>query len=177
MSNEEKKKRVIVDIREFNKIVEFDSYSMFLQVDIISAIADFKFIFVVNVAVFFYQFRVRTADRHKLIVVFHRGQEYFSVTFMGFRNSSAYAQRRIDMILRDLKHCCRAFIDDIIIFSATFEQHVEHLSMIFQRLLDYDIKLNSCKAFLRFSSIVLLEQHVDEFGLYAVKDKIAVILN
>jgi hypothetical protein len=177
MSNEEKKRRVIVDIREFNKIVEFDSYSMLLQIDIISAIADFKFIFVVNVAVFYYQFRVRTADRHKLIVVFHREQEYFFVTSMSFRNSSAYAQRRINMILRDLKHCCRAFIDDIIIFSATFEQHVEHLFMIFQRLFDYDIKLNSCKTFLRFSSIVLLKQHVDEFELYAVKDKIAVILN
>jgi hypothetical protein len=48
---------------------------------------------------------------------------------------------------------------------------------MFQRLLDHDIKLNSCKAFLSFSSVALLKQHVNEFDLYAVKDKIAVILN
>jgi hypothetical protein len=157
MSDKKKKRRIVVDIRELNKIVEFDFYSMFLQIDIISAIVDFKFIFVVDVAVFFYQFRIRIIDKHKLIVVFHREQEYFFVTFMSFRNSSTYAQRRINMILNDLKHCCKAFIDDIIVFFATFEPHIEHLSLIFQRLLDYDIRLNSCKTFLRFSSIVLLD--------------------
>jgi hypothetical protein len=177
MINEKKKNKIIVDIREFNKIVESDFYSMLSQIDIISAIADFKYIFVIDVAVFFYQFRVRITDRHKLIVVSHREQKYFFVTFMNFKNSSTYAQRRINMILRDLKHCCKAFIDDIIIFSATFEKHVKHLSLIFQRLFDYDIKFNSCKAFLNFSSIALLEQHVDEFDLHAVKNKVVVILN
>jgi hypothetical protein len=37
-------------------------------------------------------------------------------------------------------------------------------------------RLNSCKAFFSFSSVALLEQHVDDFELHAVKDKIAVIL-
>jgi cleavage and polyadenylation specificity factor subunit 1 len=177
MSNDEKKERVVVDIRDLNKIVEFDSYFMSLQVDIISAVTESKFIFVIDVVVFFYQFRVRSNDRHKLTIVSHRKQEYFSVAFMSFKNSSAYAQRRIDIILRDLKYCCRAFIDDITIFSSTLEKHLRHLAVIFQRLLDYDIKLNSCKTFLNFSSIALLEQHVDELDLHAIKDKIAIILN
>jgi hypothetical protein len=129
MINEERKDRVIVNIRELNKIVESDSYFMFLQVDIISTVVDFKFIIVVNAAAFFYQFRVRRKDRHKLTVVFHREQKYFSVTLMSFKNSSVYAQRRIDMILRDLKHCCRAFIDNITIFFDTLDEHVKHLRM------------------------------------------------
>ncbi len=177
MINEEKKDKIIVDIRELNKIVKSDSYSMFLQIDIISTIADFKYIFVIDITIFFYQFRVRITDKHKLIVVSHREQKYFFVTFMNFKNSSTYAQRRINMILRDLKHCCKVFIDDIIIFSATLEKHVKHLSLIFQRLFDYDIKLNSCKTFLNFSSIALLEQHVDEFDLHAIKNKVVAILN
>ncbi len=48
---------------------------------------------------------------------------------------------------------------------------------MFQRLLKHDIKLNLCKAFLSFSSVVLLEQHVDDFELHAVKNKIVIILN
>ncbi len=148
-----------------------------LQTDIISIVAGSKFISVVNAAAFFYQFRVRKANRHKLTVVSHREQEFFSIALMRFKNSSAYAQRRIDMILRDLRHCCRAFIDDITIFSVTLEEHIQHLTLMFQRLLQYDIKLNSCKAYLSFSFVALLEQHVDGFDLYAVKDKIATILN
>ncbi len=89
---------------------------MFLQIDIISTVAECKFIFVVDAAAFFYQNRVRKKDRHKLIVVFHREQKYLSVALMSFKNSFAYAQRRINIILRDLKHCCKAFIDDITIF-------------------------------------------------------------
>jgi hypothetical protein len=150
---------------------------MSLQTNIINAVADSKYISVINAAAFFYQFRVQRKNRHKLIVVSHREQKYFSMTLMSFKNSSAYTQRRIDIILRDLKDCCKAFIDDITIFSSTLEEHVKSLSMIFQRLLDYDIKLNSCKTFLSFSFVTLLDQHVDEFELHAVKNKIAVILN
>ncbi len=177
LSKNEKKRRVIINIRELNKVVETDSYSMSLQTNIISSIADAKFISIIDAAVFFYQFRVKTSNRHKLTIVSHREQEYFFVAFMSFRNSSAYAQRRIDIILRDLKHCCRAFIDNITIFSSTLDEHIKHLHLIFQRLLEYNIKLNSLKAFLNFSSIALLSQHVDDFGLHAAKDKIAAILN
>jgi hypothetical protein len=176
-SSDDRKEKIVVDIRELNKIVKANSYSMSLQIDIISTIADSKFIFVINAAVFFYKFRVQKKNKHKLTVVSHREQKYFSMISMNFKNSSAYAQRRIDIILRDLKDCCRAFIDDITIFSSTFEKHIKHLSMIFQRLFDYDIKLNSCKTFLNFSSVALLDQHVDEFELHVVKNKITVILN
>jgi hypothetical protein len=48
---------------------------------------------------------------------------------------------------------------------------------MFQRLFNHDIKLNSCKAFLNFSSIALLDQHVNDFELHVVKNKIAAILN
>jgi hypothetical protein len=177
MSNDEKKDRVVINIRDLNKIVKFDFYSMLLQADIIFVVTNSKFISIIDAVAFFYQFRVRLKDRHKLTVMSYREQKYFFVVFMSFKNSSVYAQRRINIILRDLKYCCRAFIDDITIFSSTFEKHFKHLSVIFQRLLDYDIKLNSCKTFLNFSSIVLLEQHVDELDLHAIKDKIAVILN
>jgi hypothetical protein len=177
MINDEKKKRIVVDIRDLNKIAKSDFYFMSLQSNIIAAVAECKLIFVIDVAAFFYQFRVRSKNRHKLIVVSHREQEYFFVAFMSFKNSFAYEQRRINIILRNIKHFCRAFIDDIIIFSNILKKHLDHLSKIFQFLLNNDIKLNSCKTFLSFSSIALLEQHVDDFDLHAVKNKIAVILN
>jgi hypothetical protein len=177
MMNEQKKSRVIVNIRELNKITKADSYSMSLQSNIIEFVADAKFISVIDVVVFFYQFRVRKANKHRLTVVSHREQEYFFVTFMRFKNFSTYAQRRIDMILRNMKSFCKAFIDDITIFSNILDEHLQHLVLIFKRLFDYNIRLNSDKAFLSFSSIALLDQHVDEFDLHATKDKIAAILN
>jgi hypothetical protein len=160
-----------MNIRELNKIIKFDFYSMFLQIDIISTMIDFKFIFVIDATTFFYQFRVQSKDRHKLIVVSHREQKYFSVVFMSFKNSLTYAQRQIDRIFRDLKYC-KIFIDNITVFFVTLKEHINHLFAIFQRLLDHNIRLNSDKNFLNFSSVVLLDQHVNNLELHAAKDKI-----
>jgi hypothetical protein len=150
---------------------------MFLQENIINVVANVKYISIINAAIFFYQFRVKTTDCYKLTMMLHRDQKYFSIASMSFKNSFVYVQRRINIILRDIKNFCRAFIDDIIIFFNILNQYLKHFSRIFQRLLDHDIKLKSCKAFLNFSSIILLNKHVDEFDLYAVKNKIVVILS
>jgi hypothetical protein len=68
MSNDEKKERVVVDIRGLNQIVESDFYSMSLQADIIGAVSGAKYISAIDATAFFYQFRVRSIDRHKLTV-------------------------------------------------------------------------------------------------------------
>lgn len=48
-----KKKRDVVNIRELNKIFEFDAYSMLLQNDIIFCIQDCRYISIMNCATFF----------------------------------------------------------------------------------------------------------------------------
>ena len=50
-----KKKWVIVDFRNLNKITESDIYSIFLQTDIIQAITECSYISVLDAVSFFYQ--------------------------------------------------------------------------------------------------------------------------
>ncbi len=120
-----------MNIRELNKIIESNSYFMSLQSNIIEVVVDVKYIFVIDVVAFFYQFRVKFIDRHKLTIMSHHEQKYFLITSMKFKNSSTYAQRQINKILRDLKHCCKVFIDDIIIFFSSLKKHVEYLFLMF----------------------------------------------
>ena len=53
--NDERKKRVVVDIRELNFIIQFDVYFLSLQIKIISIVRNCSYIIVVNAFVFFYQ--------------------------------------------------------------------------------------------------------------------------
>ena len=53
-----KKKQLIVDLQDLNKITESDFYFMLLQTDIIQAIVSCLYILILNVASFFYQWRV-----------------------------------------------------------------------------------------------------------------------
>lgn len=51
---------------------------------------------------------------------------------MGYRNSPAYVQRMIDRILRPFRAFARAYVDDIVIYSNSLEELVDHLHQVFQ---------------------------------------------
>ena len=119
-----------------------DYYPMLLQAQIIALVAGSRYITVVDAVAFFYQFRVVKQDWQKLTVVSHRGQEYFNVALMGYCGSAAYAQRRIDIVLRGHESYAKAYIDDIVIFFATLEEHLIHLKTIFQLFVTHNVALN-----------------------------------
>ena len=50
-----RKNRIVVDIRDFNKIIETNNHSMSLQTDITLIVTKCDFINVFDVTVFFYQ--------------------------------------------------------------------------------------------------------------------------
>ena len=173
----ERKGRVVTDIRELNGMVLANTYPMPLQTQVIALVAGSRYITVVDAAAFFYQFRVARNDRQKLTVISHRGQEYFNVAPMGYCGSGSYAQRRIDIILRGHEAYAKAYIDDIVIFSATFEEHLAHLRTVFELFVIHNVMLNPQKAYLGYPSITLLGQKVNGFGLTSATEKIAAISN
>ena len=63
-------------------------------------------------------------DRYKQTVVTHRGQETFNVPLMGYCNSPAYVQRQTDKLLREFKEFAKGYVDDIVIFSKTLQEHL-----------------------------------------------------
>ncbi len=78
----------------------------------------------------------------------------------------------MDQLLRDLKHFCCVFIDNIVIFSDTFENHCRHLEEIFILFWEKSISINPEKSFISYLSIELLDFYVDNLGLYITKDRI-----
>jgi hypothetical protein len=122
--NTQRKRRVVVDIRGLTKITVADSYPLPLQTDITSAVRGAAFISTVDCASFFYQWEVHPDDRHKLTVVSHRGQESFNVAVMGYKNSPPYVQRQMDRMLRPHQLYAKGYVDDIVVFSKTLDDHI-----------------------------------------------------
>ena len=123
---DKKKNRIVVDIKDLNAISQFDAYSISLQFDVLQTVQNCIYIFVMNCVDFFYQWRVHSSNKHKLIVVIHRDQEIFNVTIMSYRNSFSYVQRQIDRVLRSYKQFVKIYINDIVIFSKLLQKHFDH---------------------------------------------------
>ena len=175
MVDGESKGRVVVDIRGLNAITQPDAYPLPLQADILTLVRECQFISVIDCSAFFYQWRVHPSDRHKLTVVSHRGQESFNVAVMGYKNSPAYVQRQIDRLLRKLRRFARAYVDDIVVFSHSKEEHEAHLRAVFTVLRENNISIKPTKAFLGYPSVSLLGQKVDSLGLATSEEKLKAI--
>lgn len=124
---------------------------------------------------FFYQWRVRRDHRSRVCVVSHRGQEMFHVAIMGFCNSVPYVQRQMDLLLKEFIEFCRAYLDDIVVASDTFDDHLRYLTLILDVLEKHGISLEPKKAYVAFPKVSLLGQRVDALGMTTLEDKIKAI--
>jgi len=75
-----------------------------------------------------------------------------------FKNTPQIFQRRMDNIFKDLNHCCLVYIDDILVFSKTIEQHKDDPLAFKQRCIDHGIILGKNKC-------IYVEQELEFLGL------------
>ena len=92
---------------------------------------------------------------------------------MGLVNAPATYQRLMEECLGDLHHrICLIYLDDIIIFAKSFEEHLDRLRMVFQRLQDCGIKLSPNKCSLFMKRVRYVGHIVSEDGIEPDDDKI-----
>ena len=83
----------------------------------------------------------------------------------------------IDRILRPYREFCRAYVDDIVIFSTSLNEHIKHLNLVFRVLDNMNIYLSPKKSFLSYSLVYLFGQKVDALGLTTAEEKLTAIFN
>ena len=114
-------------------------------------------------------------DHEKFTIVSHCDLEIISVAFMNYQKSSLYAQYMMNMIFRSHKFFAHCYIDDIVIFLKILKNHLKHLNTVFSLFDKMKITFKEVKTHLDYSSIILLDQQVDDFGMTSSKKQIAAL--
>lgn len=122
-----RKKRVVVNIRDLNQIIQTNAYFMSSQTNIIAIVTDCIHISIVDVQKYFYQWQIKEKNRHKQTIIIHRDQKQFNVTIMKFKNFPIYVQRQTDFMLKNFRDFVKIYINDIVFFLNRY-QHIWNIS-------------------------------------------------
>ncbi|GFV58069.1 hypothetical protein TNCV_2108971 [Trichonephila clavipes] len=97
----------------------------------------------------YWQIEIDEADREKTAFITPEGLYEFKVMPFGLCNAPATFEKMMDNLLRHFKWTmCLCYLDDIIVFSETFEDHLIRLRLVLKCLQEAGLKLNSKKCLL-----------------------------
>jgi len=104
------------------------------------------------------------------------GTYAWNVMPMGLMNAPSTFQRAMDKLLGDLPFV-RVYLDDIIVFSESIEEHLEHLEVVLDRISKYNLKIKIAKCHFLQPEIELLGHLVSAEGVKVDPKKIEKIQN
>lgn len=95
----------------------------------------------------YHQIRLREGEEYKTAFSTHVGHYEFRVVAFGLTGAPGTFQGAMNTTLHPLlRRCVIVFFDDILIYSKTMEEHLDHLRQVFQLLAQdqWHIKLSKC---------------------------------
>jgi hypothetical protein len=165
--------RFCVDYRKLNVITKRDVYPLPRIDDTLDMLGQARYFSTLDLQSGFWQIPINPADIEKTAFSTPRGHYEFQVMPFGLTNAPATFQRFMDIVLRDLKTFCLVYIDDIIIFSRTFDEHVQHLQQVFDKLIGANVVVKPSKCHFLRPSVKFLGHIVSENSIRPDPEKIS----
>ena len=171
--NKSNKPRVVIDFRKVNQFVVRDAYPIPRQDEVLDAVRGAAFVSVFDLTKGFYQVPIEPASRKYTAFTSHLGLMQLRVAVMGYTNSPSFFQRRMNALLAPyLWQFAVAYLDDLIIWSRSFEEHLQHVGMVLQAVDRVNLTLAPEKASLAFFEVAALGHRVGRLGLATHEDKV-----
>ena len=150
--------RFCVDYRGLNEVTKPDHYPLpVAHSEIFDTLGEATIFSCLDCQQGYWQVKVAPEDRPKTAFRCFLGLYQFRKLPFGLRTAPATYQRLMSHVLSGyIGKFCHCFIDDIICFSKTFEEHLEHLKLILSRLQTAGIKLKPSKCTFAKESVTYL---------------------
>ena len=170
-------KRFCVDLRRHNANVVVDRYSMPLPEDLFRRVQGAKWISKLDCRSGFFNL-VLDEESRPLTAFWWGGKLYaFNRLPFGHVNATAYFQKVMDYEIRmaGLTHCCLVFVDDCLVISNSFEEHLDHLRALLCRFQAVGLRCHPAKSILAGDCMPYLGHIVSADGMRPEAAKVAAI--
>ncbi|GBG64283.1 hypothetical protein CBR_g41203 [Chara braunii] len=167
--------RLYIGYRDLNRYTVKNSYPMPRSDELFDRLAGSRFFTKIDLRNDYHQMCVAAADQPKTAFRSRFGHYEFTVMAFGLTNAPATFQRAMNDIFRDiLEQYVLVYLDDILVYSRTVEEHLRHLRDVLDRLRRHGFyKLSKC----RFAQhkVDFLGHYVSDQGLHMDDVKITTI--
>lgn len=139
--------RFCVDYRRLNDTTVKNRFPLPIVDDLLDELAGAKYFSKLDLRAGYHQIRMRAGDEEKTAFKTHHGHFHFRVMPFGLYNAPATFQCLMNQIFsKYVRKFVIIFLDDILVFSETLQEHEEHLRLVFDLLRHHQLfaKLSKC---------------------------------
>ena len=170
--------RMIVDYKKLNNMTIKDNHPLPNMEQTIQRLGGgYKFFSKLDMKSGFWQIPIKEEDKHKTAFTTADGLYEWNVLAQDLKNSPPSFQRVMADILSSSRQFSLVYIDDIVIFSRSFKEHLNHLQRLLCILSKYNFQLNPPKCKLFHQKIDYLSHIISEAGFQPNNERIQSIMN
>ena len=168
--------RVAIDYRKLNAVTKQISFPLPRLDNVFDKLgqANANWFTTLDLASGFWQVPLDPQTKEKTSFITNDGQKFnFTVLPFGLVNSPSTYQMVMDKVLQGLNwKILLCYIDDIIIFSSTLDEHLEHLELVFQRLRQANLTLKPNKCTFASERVMYLGHYLSKRGIEVDPSKV-----
>ena len=165
----------VTDFRKVNAVTKVDCYPLPRIDTLIDEVANAKFVTKLDLLKGYWQ--IPLTERAKDISAFSNGNNLYRylVCPFGMRNSGCTFQRFMDIVIRGLEHT-KVYVDDFIVYSSTWSEHLDAIRTLFERLKKHNLTVNLVKSEFAKATVQYLGRVVGQGHILPLTAKVQAIL-
>lgn len=170
--------RLCVDFRKLNSYTIKNKFPLPIIEELFEELQGAKWFTTLDLRSGFHQILVALEDQYKTAFQTHFGHFEYKVMPYGLIGAPATFQAVMNLILKPLlRKCVVVFIDDILIYSKTLEEHLAHVQMVFDILREHQFKVRLSKCSFAKQQLNYLGHVVSAEGVATDPSKISIVKN
>lgn len=155
-----------IDFRKLNAVTIKDSYPLPCPADALDSLSGACWFSTMDLSSGYWQVELNPSDKEKTAFTTGSALYQFKIMLMGLTNTPPTFQRLMELVLHGLHWKeCLIYLDDVLVFSHSFTDHLKSLGEVFSRFRSAGLKLKTRKCQLACTQVTFLGHVVSSQGL------------
>ena len=160
--------RFAIDYRDLNKITKSISHPLPRLDDVLDSIGESSatIFSTLDLNSAYFQMELDPETKHKSAFITHEGVFVWHRLPFGLKNAPMSFQMLMSQVLRGLHwKFVLCYIDDILVFSRNFEEHLKHLGLVFAKLREANLTFKPSKCHFGVDQVLFLGHFLSKDGV------------